>query len=159
MESYIHFLVYINKITPIREDKRFNKFRMGKFLNSVPTFSKDKRGLNIPILVIQIVFFIVRKDFDKAVNRIESIEKYCSRYLKKGDNFRSNCFIKMLLQIPISGFHKAGTERRAKKYFDQLKGVSLEIANQANEVEVIPYEDMWGIIIESLETKFVRFKT
>lgn len=159
LESYIHFLVYINKIVPIREDKRFSKFRMGKFLNSVPTFSKDKRGLNIPILIIQIVFMIVRKDYDKAVNRIEAIEKYCSRYLKKGDNFRSNCFIKMLLQIPISGFHKAGTERRAKKYFDQLKEVSLEIANQANEVEIIPYEDMWEIVIESLEAKFVKFKT
>lgn len=156
IESYIHFLVYVNKISPIKDDKRFSTFRMGKFLNSVPTFYKDKRGLNIPILVIQIVFMIVKKDYDRAVIRIESIEKYCSRYLKKGDNFRSNCFIKMLLQIPISGFHKAGTQRRAKKYFDKLKTVSLEIANQANEVEIIPYEDMWEIIIESLDVKFIK---
>ncbi len=155
-EAYIHFLVFTERVQPIRGDKRFTKFKMGRFLNSVPTFSKDKRGLNIPILVIQIVFMIVKKDYEQAVNRIEAIDKYRSRYLRKDDNFRSNCFIKMLLQIPISGFHKAGIERRAKKYVDMLSSVPLEIARQANEIEIIPYEDLWEIIIDALETRFYR---
>ncbi len=155
-KAYIHFLIYIGKIPEETNCVNLGQFRKGKFLNSVPIFSKDKRGLNIPILVIQILFMIVKKDYDNAIDRIEAIEKYCSRYLKKEDNLRSNCFIRALLQVPISSFHKNGVNRRAKKYIDQLKTVPLEIANQSHEVEVIPYEDLWEFVIDSLGTKFYK---
>ncbi|MEM9822215.1 MAG: hypothetical protein AAF985_14125, partial [Bacteroidota bacterium] len=154
-EAYIHFLTFIGKIEQKTDTKRF---RLGKFLNSIPTFSKDKRRLNIPILIIQILFMIVKKDYDQAIDRFEAIEKYCSRYLRKDDNFRSNCFIKMLLQIPNANFHKIAVERKAKKYLTQLKSVPLEVASQAHEVEIIPYEDLWDMIMEFLGNKFHRPK-
>lgn len=135
-----------------------SKYKQGKFLNSIPVYSKDKRDLNVSSLIIQIVFVIVKKDYDQAIDRIEAIEKYCSRYLRKDENFRSNCFIKALLQVPISGFHKAGVERRAKKYIGQLSDVPLEMSNQPYEVEIIPYEDLWQIIMDSLGVKFFRRK-
>lgn len=155
-EAYVNFLGYIGKIS--NEKVNSSKYRLGKFLNSVPTFSKDKRGLNIPILVIQILYLIVKKDYSETIDRFDAIEKYCSRYISKNENFRSNCFIKMLLQIPNSDFHKAGVERKAKKYVTQLQSVPLEIANQAYEVEIIPYEDLWEIVIESLTTRFYKVK-
>jgi hypothetical protein len=37
-------------------------FKIGKFLNEVPIFSKEKRGMNISILVVQILFMLVRKN-------------------------------------------------------------------------------------------------
>jgi len=119
-------------------------------LNSVPLFSKDKRGLNIPILIIQILFMIVKKDYDQSIDRIEAIKKYCTRYLVKDKNFRSNCFINMLLQIPMAGFRRSEVKRKAKKYLDQLESTPLEFSNQASEIEIIPYEDLWGFIIESI---------
>lgn len=150
-ESYVHYLIEANHIKPATGDKRFNKFRLGKFLNETPIFSKDKRGMNIPILVIQILFMILQKKYDKAINRIEAIEKYCSRYLKKDDTYRSNNFIKLLLQIPVSGFHRAGVERGAKKYLQNLHAVPLEMASQTYEIEIIPYEELWGIALHSLD--------
>lgn len=153
-EAYLHYLVSINQIHPDEKDKRFTKFRLAKFLNETPIFSKDKRGMNIPILIAQILFMIREKKYDEAVDRIEAIEKYCSRYLRKGDTFRSNCFIKMLLQIPISGFHKAGVERRAKKYVTQLKEVPIDMANQSSEIEIIPYEELWIFALLSLDNQF-----
>jgi len=154
--AYIYFLTYIDKVT-IEKDKVKN-IRLGKLLNSVPIYSKDKRGMNIPILIIQILFMIVKKDYDQIIDRFEAIQKYCSRYLRKDDNLRSNCFINMLLQIPKANFHKAGVERKAKKYYETLLATPLEVANQAHEIEIIPYEDLWGFILESLETKFHRAK-
>lgn len=156
LQAYVYLLIQTEQIRPIRDDKNFSNFRMGKFLNSVPTFSKDKRGLNIPILVIQIVLMIIKKDYSKAIDRIEAIDKYRARYLRRDVNFRSNCFIKMLLQIPISGFHKAGIIRKTEKLFTQLKTVPLEIAKQSNEIEIIPYENMWAIILNALGTTFYK---
>ncbi len=146
---YIYFLIYIKKITVVEQQK----FRIGKFLNSVPTYSKDKRGLNIPILIAQLLFMIVKKDYDQAINRFEAIKKYVSRYVSKERNLRSNCFINMLLQIPNSSFHKAGVIRKAQNYYDTLLATPLDIAGQSHEIEIIPYEDLWEFILESLETK------
>jgi hypothetical protein len=153
-EGFLHYLVAVERIEAESKDKRFAKFRPGKFFNETPIFSKDKRGMNIPILVIQILFMIRKKQYDKAINRIEAIEKYCSRYLRDDDTFRSNCFIKMLLQIPISGFHKAGVARRSDKYYNRLKSKTIDIANQASEIEIIPYEDLWEFALDSLSNKF-----
>lgn len=154
-EAYLQYLVEIGKLEIPAEDNTSSKFRVGKFLNETPIFSRDKRGMHIPILIIQILFTTLQKRYGEAGDKIETIDKYRSRYLKKDDNtFRSNCFIKMLLQLPISDFHKAGTIRRAKPYLHRLKEVSLDVTNQSHEIEVIPYEDLWELAIDTLDQKF-----
>ncbi|MEM0994291.1 MAG: hypothetical protein AAF847_13030 [Bacteroidota bacterium] len=155
-EGFLHYLVVVDRVVPQENDKKFKRFRAGKFFNETPIYSKDKRGMNIPILVIQILFMISQKKYDQAIDRIEAIEKYCSRYLRNDDTFRSNCFIKMLLQIPISGFHKAAVVRKSEKYLEKLKSKSIDIANQASEIEIIPYEDLWELALESLNHQFHR---
>ncbi len=156
-QMYLHFLFLAKKFIPVQKDKSFNTIRLGKFLNNVPSFSKDKHGMNIPVLVIQMVFLILQKKYDGATERIDALNKYCARYLKTNNpNFRCNCFIKMLIQIPISGFHKSGVERRAKPYLKKMKTIEINFNNQAHEVEVLPFEVMWQLILDSLDTKFYR---
>lgn len=153
--AYIHYLIELQKIEPIAADNYFNKFRLGRFLNDVPTFSKDKKGMNIPVLVVQILFMILQKKYDLAIDRIESIEKYCSRYLIKDDTYRSNCLIKLLLVIPQSSFHKTAVIRKSEKYLKKLKAVPLEVSNQAHEIEIIPYEDLWEMGLGTLKNTIV----
>ena len=154
-EAYLHYLQLIGRVVPEGATQP-SSFRIGRFLNEVPVFSRDKRGMNIPILVIQILFSITQKQYDKAVQRIETIQKYCSRYLRHDDTFRSNCFIRMLLQIPKSKFHRSGVIRRAEPFRKQLEEVPLEVANQGHDIEIIPYEDLWEIALESLGTRFFQ---
>lgn len=157
-EAYIHYLIKVDRIVLDESDRRFNNFRLGRFLNETPIYSKDKRGMNIPILVIQILFMILHRKYEDAIDRIDAIEKYCTRYLRKNDTFRSSCFIKMLLLIPASGFHKAGLEWKSKKYLTKLRSVSLDVANQPYEIEILPYEDLWTLVLDSLENKFYKHK-
>jgi len=126
------------------------KFRLARFLNETPVFSKDKRGLNIPILVVQILFDILDKRYDQSIERVEAIEKYASRYLKKDEHFRSNCFLKMLVQIPEAAFHREAAARKAERYLLQLGEMPMEIANQPYEIEIIPYEDLWNMLLDIL---------
>ena len=62
----------------------------------------------------------------------------------------------MLLQIPNANFHRTGVKRKAKRYYDTLLETPLEIVNQADEIEIIPYEDLWEFILESLDVKFYK---
>lgn len=157
-KAYIHFLIEVDLIKPFNNDKVFKKFKLGKFLNEVPTFSQDKRGLNISILSLQIIFTIIQRKYNHAIDRIEAIEKYTSRYLKKDTNFRSNCFIKMLLEIPKEGFHRIAVERKANKYRQRLNEMPLEVANQSHSIEIIPYEDLWEMVLDLLDTKRRGFR-
>lgn len=151
-QAYIYFLLKMGKITsdyPILQKN--SKFKISKFLNETPVFSKDKRGMNIPILVIQILYALSDRDYQQCLDRMEGIEKYCSRYLKQNDTFRSNCFIKMLLQIPIYAFHRERVARHTQKLYDMLCAVPMEVANQTYEIEIIPYEALWQVTVSALE--------
>jgi len=156
---YIHYLILLGFIIPDETDKRFNKIRLGKFLNTVPKHSKEKRRMNIPILIIHILFLLYKQEYDSVITRMEAIEKYCARYLKNDTNFRSNCFIKLLVQIPKSNFHVVAVERNTKKYWDKLLSVPLETANQTHEIEILPYEDLWEFVLQSLTMTPYRQKS
>jgi len=158
-ESYLHFLVDINRIAPYASDKSFNKFRLGRFINDTPIFSKDKRGMNIPILIIQTIFMIHQKKYGEAIDRIDAIQKYCSRYLVQDDTFRSNCFIKMLLQIPKANFHQVAVERKVEKYLERLRDFPLNLSSQSHEIEIIPYESLWTMVLETLDSNFHRARS
>jgi hypothetical protein len=129
-----------------------------RFLNEVPIFAKDRRGMNIPILIFHILYLVLTKRYDEVIDRNEAIEKYTSRYLKKDDNYRSNCFIKMLLQIQDAGFHKTAVIRHADKYVKMLAKMPLDFANQSHDIEIIPYEDLWKMVLDSLENTIYTVK-
>ena len=150
-EAYLFYLIQVDRIKPDPEEKVISKIRMMRFVNSVPIFSKDKRGMNIPVLIFQILYLILTKDYDEVIDRMEAIQKYSTRYLKKDDNYRSNCFIKMLLQIADAGFHRTAVIRHADKYVKMLAKVPLDFANQSHDIEIIPYEDLWQMALDSLE--------
>ncbi len=151
-QAYLFYLVGIGKI----EGVEMKKFKLNKFLNEVPTFSLDKKSRNIPILIIQILFLILYKKYNDAIDRLEAINQYCNRHLKNDDAFRSNCFIKMLLKIIEADFHRAGAERKASRLRAKLENKPLEVATQVYDTEIIPYEDLWDMALLSLENKFWR---
>jgi hypothetical protein len=136
----------IGKISP-RKD---SSFRISKFLNEVPVYSKDKRGLNIAILIIQFLFLLHKRRYSELIDRADALKQYCYRYLRKDDTFRSHCFIRMLLQIPRADFNRIRTERYAESYMKKLKSVPLIVSDQSIEVEVIPYDDLWEMTLELL---------
>jgi hypothetical protein len=151
LEAYLYYLIDSGKIEPLKDDKVFNRFRMARFVNEVPIFSKDKRGMNIPILILQILYLLLHRRFGETIDRMEAIERYTSRYLKVNEHFRSSCFIKMLLQAPNAEFHPAAVQRHAEKFRKMLDKMPLDFAGQSHDIEIIPYEDIWEMVLESLE--------
>ena len=124
--------------------------RLGKLLNEVPNYSKEKRGTNINVLIIHILTFLSRKEFGKAIDRMDAIRRYADRYLLRNDTFRSNCFIRMLLQLEKGHFNRIAVERHAKKYYDKLLTMPFSESTQDLEVEPVPYERLWGYVLEML---------
>ena len=153
-EAFTHYFIKIGKSTPDDSFKKnIKRFRISKFINDVPTFSSDKRGLNITILIIQVLFLLHQKEYDVVIDKVEALDAYCYRYLRKDETFRSNCFIKMLLELPKTGFNKQRVIRRAEKYLKKLQSPEAERTANSILIEIVPYEDLWIDILNSLENK------
>ena len=133
---------------------KMTTFRINKFLNEVPIFSKDKCGANIAILTIQMLLLLLYRRYNEVIDRAEALDKYAQRYLRQPTTLRSYYFIKMLLTIPLADFHQQGVLRKAQPFQKKLVTVPFSITRQAYMVEIIPYEHLWQYAIDSLDNTF-----
>lgn len=151
IRAYLYFLYLIKKIIVNETPKK--QFRLHKFLNEVPHYSQDKRGINIPILVVQILILLAQNKKVAILDKQEALQQYSWRYLRNDQTLRSNCFIKMLGCMTKSNFHKNATIRTSKKYYEKLIANPARNYLNAHFREIIPYEDQWELILELLENK------
>jgi hypothetical protein len=129
------------------------KLRLHKLLNEVPKYSKDKRGMNINILIIRILEYIRREKIGEVIDNTNAINQYAYRYLRQDDTFRSNCFIRMLLQLEKGHFNQVGVKRHTNKLLEKLKSMPLRESQQDYEVEIVPYEELWAFLMNLLPKK------
>ena len=147
LEAYSYFLIKINKIL-YSGDK---EFRINKYLNQVPEFTKDKAGVNIPIILSQVLFFLAEKKYGRLIDRMDSLDLYVYRYLKNDESFRSQCFIRIISEVIKAGFKKQGSIFRTKKLREKLIAVPLNAYPESADIEIIPYEDLWEMVLELLD--------
>lgn len=81
-QAYTYYLVKIGKVSGKIMSSKMSKFKINKFLNEIPLFSKDKSGMNISVLIVQILHFIADRDYDESIERIDNISKYLTRYVR-----------------------------------------------------------------------------
>ncbi len=150
-EAFIHYFIGTGAITPgMAKKNNLRTFKLRRFLNDMPEFSKDKQGANITILILQILFILQTNNKEEATPVLEALKAYSHRHLRKNDTFRSNCFIHMLLQMPKGYYNKKAVMRKARKYVEKLKEMPLSRAKQSGELESVPYEHLWEFACASL---------
>lgn len=153
---YAAYLKFIQQVRPevIKGKNRSNTFRLGKFMNETPVFSKDKQGMNIPILIVQFLILLTQKKYHKLIDRAEALAKYQSRYLQQDEWFRSQCFLKMLMQLPANNFHRQAVERKTEDWLSRLDKRGTQKKTGLSPCEIIPYDILWKWILASLDNQF-----
>ncbi|MDX1683982.1 MAG: hypothetical protein R3275_02035 [Saprospiraceae bacterium] len=153
-ESWSIFEAYVHLVRDKAvKDYELPRFSINKYVNNIPRFSKDKRGNNITILVAQFIFLVRQNKFSDVIDRVDALKQYAHRYLREDATLRSNCFIKMLLCVVRANFHPTATKRYAEKYINKLYNTSPTVSEQSTEIEIMPYEDLWELIMDMLEEK------
>ena len=148
-ESYVYYLASLGRITfPSKY-----QFKLAKFINETTIFSKDKSGMNIAIIVIKLLILLQERKFSRLLDEVEATEQYCYRHLRGENTKRSYYFLKMLLQVPLGQFERTTIETKTQRLLEKLMAVPLQVANQTSEIEIIPYEDLWALAMETLRTE------
>jgi hypothetical protein len=142
-EAYLYYM-----LPPVL---RPHNFKVLRFLNEVPLYSRDKAGFNVAINIIQILLMIKERQFDKLIDKAESLKMYRSRYIKEDEDFRSNCFVKMLLIMIRCDFDPEMTKREAGTYFKKMESYGEKSGRHFDAMEVVPYEVLWENVMEDIQ--------
>ena len=152
--AYLQFFINLGLLKRDSGARPFKIYRSAKFLNEVPIFTKDKTGINITIIVAQFLLLFTEEKYQKAIDRIESVKQYSHAHLRKDATYRSNCFLKMLIKLVECSYHREATIRKTKVLYEKLKNHPTEMQRQTNHVEIVPFEVLWEIILDSIDNSF-----
>ncbi|MFK7810635.1 MAG: hypothetical protein AB8F74_22700 [Saprospiraceae bacterium] len=133
-----------------QEEERLLVFSMKNLLKQKPIQSKDREGYNAIIMVLQFLFLIQQKNNDALIDRQEAVTIHVQRHFRQKELYRTFYFMKLLLLLPANNFNKIAVTRKAKVYLDKLKARSISKSSSSVEVEIVPYEDLWEIILDLL---------
>jgi len=152
--AFLQFFINIGLLKVPADRPEKHRFRVSRFNNEVKIFTKDKQGFNITIIIIQFLLLFTEHNYEKAYDKISSVKSYSTKHLKKDETYRSYCFLKMLVILVESDFHKAATIRKTKALFQKLKDYPKDFQRASNHVETVPFEDLWEIILERIDNTF-----
>lgn len=141
---YLFFLV---------EGHHASEFRLNKFQNEMYILNQDKKGFNLSLIMLEVLYCLRTEDYIKLINRIDSLKTYSLRYLKENVNYRGRVFIKMLVAMGECNFDMVKVNARTGFLFKRLASSFQDINNRPETMEIIPIEDFWSQVTDLLKNK------
>lgn len=155
-EKWNIYNIYLNYIieskgqsNPILLTQRKKAFRLSRFLNDPILYPKDQRIFTVLMVIAQILFFLEKKSYNNVTEHIERLKTYANRQLKKEEYFRSIQFIRLLQQL-MKADYQPDEMSNVEKYQQRLKDEPFNYRGLIHELEVIPYEKLWEMILNRL---------
>lgn len=153
-EKWKIYDIYLNYIieaqgakNPILRAQKRKSFRLSRFLNDSILYPKDQRIFTVHLLIAQVLFLIEKNSYSAATERIDRLKNYANRQLKKDDYFRTIQFIRLLQQLSKVDFRHDSVSN-VEKYYNRLVEQPFKYRGLLNELEVIPYEKLWNMVLE-----------
>ncbi len=146
--GYLHLLAALGKLDTAKVVEAVGEYRYGKLNNEIEVVNRDKHGMNIPLVLLPVLYSLAVGDFEEKDISPENLEKYRTRYLNIEMNRRSAAFLTLLLTYPKKEYATEIAERKIQKELDEMATEQPKVAGQTFAVEIIPYEDLWEMMME-----------
>jgi hypothetical protein len=144
LQAYVEFVQPPDKI-PVRRRHQLAIFAA----LTVPEYSRDKRGYNVAILVFQLLHYLQQRSLEPVLTRLERLRKYQQRHLRDAATLRSRLLLRLLLLLPEENFDPKQLIKRGQTLLAQL-GQAPMVGDADAEIEIIPYEQIWTLILDIL---------
>lgn len=142
-KAYLDFVLPPQRVTTARQRQ------MAQWVLQLPEYSRDKRGHNVAILVLQLLHFLRERNLESVLMRLERLRKYQQRHLYEATTLRSRLFLRLLQVIVEKNFDAPGAAERGKVLLQQLRDTPPP-GEAFAEVEIIPYEHLWQLVLNLL---------
>ena len=150
--AYLHLLVALDELPAPGLEATTGPFKVTKFENDFLELPRDKEGMNIPIVILPAVYALAKSDFESFEAQIDKLDKYRKRYLETELNQRSARFLQMMFALAKQKYGgSARSEGRLRQEMEKLYAMTPQVARQNFAIEVIPYENLWELLVKKLE--------
>lgn len=156
-EKWKIYDVYLNFIienqgqdNPVLLSQKRKNFRQSRFLNDPILYPKDQRIFTVLLVVAQVLFLLEKKSYNAVTERIDRLKSYANRQLKKEEYHRAIQFIRLLQQLNKADY-QVSELTNVDKYYNRLIEQPFFYRGLISELEIIPYEKLWNIIIDRLK--------
>jgi len=147
-ERWMLYSSYLYFVNPSKELLRKSYYK--KLLSTIPEYSKDKQGFNVAILVLQFLYHVQQKNLDVLANLIESVKKYAGRHLRENFSQRSLYFFKLLVLVVKADLDYKEALQKGQTLYEGIQATPVP-GDAYAEIEIIPYEQLWTILLKTLE--------
>lgn len=148
--AYLSWILLFQELA--EDEEKIRAFRIGRFLNDVPEFARDKHGFNVPVLVIQMLWLLYRKQYGEVTRRLTRLRRYASRHLARNNGtMRNFYFLQMLVQLKNARFNRKNFIRKAAPHLEAMSNLSSREDTQSLELEILPYEVIYEHLLKLLD--------
>ncbi|WP_210489125.1 hypothetical protein [Rufibacter aurantiacus] len=147
LEAYLQF------IAPQKE----SPLKWKSLVQNAPSYSKDKEGFNVAILILQVMYYLEIVDFEALEYRVDSLKKYAQHHFKDSFSERSRIFFKLLTVLVRSNFEYSTTHKKGHYLYHKLQKTPTP-GDAYAEIEIIPYEHLWEFILERIKRSALYVK-
>ena len=158
IEAYLYLLVRMGRVVPEATDDAFTRFRVKRFINSFEHAGLEKSHRNVHLLIIELVDQLLNRQHRRTAHSIEAITKYGRRHLNEPGRERIRYFLRALAQLSEQRFHRAAVQRHSEWYIKSIARYPIEESKLDYYMELIPYDELWGMLLEQLGFERVRMR-
>ena len=145
--GYLYFLA--------PDDMLLKNYDYDKYFINIPTFRKDRAGNNAAIMVLQFLNYL-KEDRVNAISKpVEELNRYINRYCTDCFSKRTKSFYKLLSTVVKCGLDIRTIKIKTKYLSNKLKEIDVP-GDVYYELEVLPYDQLWDIIIKYLKINEVK---
>ena len=150
-DTYLNYIIESEgESNPVLKMQKKKAFRLSRFLNDPILYPKDQRVFTVLMVIAQILFFLEKKSYGAVTERTERLKSYANRQLKKEEYYRAIQFIRLLQQLSKADFQLSNLSN-TEKYYTRLIETPFFFRGIISELEVIPYEKLWNMILQMIE--------
>lgn len=151
INGFVHFLAKAGKVEGVAPEE--SNFTVKEFIKNVPNYKIDTGGFGFSVNVVEFIHGLVDKDYSKLIDKRDSLNTYVSKYLKGEGSYRARYFLKLLIAVVTKDFSRVRVEVHVKEYriYNKLCKKPLSEAKQDLSLEIIPFEDLWQMVLELLD--------
>ncbi len=144
--GYLQLLKALKQLDPESVDSVVEPYKPTKFINNFEVFTKDKEGMNIPLVLLPFLIELANKTFDASDSTLENLDKYRIRNIDHAMNVRSNIFLELLIVYAQKDFKPQLYHKKLEPSLNALRSREKTTPLQLFSAEIIPYEDLWDLL-------------
>ena len=101
-------------------------------------------------MVGQFLYHVRKGAFTLATETADRMKSFANRQLKPEEYYRAINFFKLVQQLPKAEY-KVADITSAEKYYNRLIDTPFNYKGLLNELEVVPFEKLWNILLAKVK--------